>query len=321
MNQSLFSLFLSFFMVTTAWAGRDIHFPYHLVTQPDSRLGFANKPNSLGFSDTTGERVTYRINSDGFRDREFSKKSGAHKLLAVGASWLYGLGINIEARWTQQLEEKFCDLSTYNLSVQGYTFDQIYLMLDQFLKGRGLQKKEEFEYLVVMVPPVTDEKLHLSPLSWDNQTRKPFFRLNKGQELEEMKVSEPLGPGFITYEAKVKWLEYIIWSWNKFLRRFYYSGSDEQSQVVREKITQKFISLANKEGMEILFIYKDDEFSTLLKSLESEEKGVNIEEIFRGKKYYVDPVIQHINEAGNSLIAQYVEQRLLKRLSLKECKK
>ncbi|NRA95773.1 MAG: SGNH/GDSL hydrolase family protein [Planctomycetes bacterium] len=56
--------------------------------------------------------VTVRINSLGFRDEEFpaSKPDGEYRVLAVGDSFTFGLGVQGEDTWPQQLEGMLADV-------------------------------------------------------------------------------------------------------------------------------------------------------------------------------------------------------------------
>jgi GDSL-like Lipase/Acylhydrolase family len=59
------------------------------------------------YFDATGS-ITFDFNSLGFRDREFSaaKPPGEYRVLAIGDSFTFGLGVRLEDSWPQQLERE-----------------------------------------------------------------------------------------------------------------------------------------------------------------------------------------------------------------------
>jgi len=103
-------------------------------------------PNCSGYFDGLFVRLpvtTIKINSDGFRDREFSiqKPKGTYRIIALGDSMTFDWGLNIEDTWPKQLENKLNTLNNginyevLNFGVPGYnTFGEV-----EMFKERGMK--------------------------------------------------------------------------------------------------------------------------------------------------------------------------------------
>lgn len=83
----------------------------------DNYLGFilnktgyfkAMTPNITEIYETGEYKFTAKISSQGIRDREIEKPKpkGAYRILAIGDSFTYGQGVQLEDTWVKQLESK-----------------------------------------------------------------------------------------------------------------------------------------------------------------------------------------------------------------------
>jgi len=104
--------------------------PYEYALSDNPRLGYELRP---AISD---------INSDGLRDIEhpIEKKPGTTRILVIGDSIAYGLGVSLEETYTRKLERKLNNTAresfeVINLGVPGYGTVQIY---ERFLE-KGLK--------------------------------------------------------------------------------------------------------------------------------------------------------------------------------------
>ncbi|MDB4476552.1 SGNH/GDSL hydrolase family protein [bacterium] len=79
----------------------------------------------------------YRINSDGFRDNEFSTKDARQRVLFIGDSYTFGWGVNQEDILSHLVKSELAaepyliDLNTYNLGVPGYNTVQEAALLEE----------------------------------------------------------------------------------------------------------------------------------------------------------------------------------------------
>lgn len=100
----------------------------------DPRLGWVNRPGSAGrlrFLPDFDHEV--RINSRGLRDREvpYERKPGAARILALGDSFTFGQGVNVEQSWPKVLERRLGGgAEVLNAGVSGWGTAQERLWLE-----------------------------------------------------------------------------------------------------------------------------------------------------------------------------------------------
>lgn len=119
----------------------------------DSVLGWAHVPGSTGRVGLGGpDAGLVRINSLGFRGRELAprKAAGVVRVLVVGDSFVFGIGVDEAHSFTTRLEDRLRDLTgvaheVVNMGVAGYSTDQEYLLL----RERGLALAPDVVLLVV----------------------------------------------------------------------------------------------------------------------------------------------------------------------------
>ncbi|MBU6283437.1 hypothetical protein KGQ64_14460 [bacterium] len=100
----------------------------------DPRLLWVFRPGAAGTweSDEFRERTT--INSIGMRDREVGpKRPGEFRILAIGDSFTYGHGVQLEESWPKVLEARLAEgardgrtVSVLNAGQPGYGIDQVF---------------------------------------------------------------------------------------------------------------------------------------------------------------------------------------------------
>jgi len=104
-TQSLLLLVFSllFCVLITVCCDRLVgHFHYHGQSQP----GLVFPPGSQIILRSPEFNSLAVVNSLGFRDREFSvQKSNSYRIIAIGDSFTFGWGVNIETTWVKQLED------------------------------------------------------------------------------------------------------------------------------------------------------------------------------------------------------------------------
>ncbi|MFA5147122.1 MAG: GDSL-type esterase/lipase family protein [Candidatus Omnitrophota bacterium] len=107
---------------------------------PRDRQEYTLKPGSSFESDNG---ISYKINSKGLRDYEYgyAKESGTYRIVALGDSYMFGWGVNLEDSYPKRLERilngkypgrKF---EVINVSVYGYNTAQEF----ELLKREGMK--------------------------------------------------------------------------------------------------------------------------------------------------------------------------------------
>ena len=75
---------------------------------PDSSLPFRLRPLARSTASTPEYTVHYQHNGLGFRDREHQqvKQPGTFRILGLGDSFTYGIGVELDATWLSRLEQE-----------------------------------------------------------------------------------------------------------------------------------------------------------------------------------------------------------------------
>lgn len=100
---------------------------------PDETKGYRHQPLYQGsFKGKLYEEALIKINSKGLRDNEYEyeKPSGKIRILGLGDSITFGVGVDFEGTYLHQLEKRFTDdrydIEVIKAGVDGYEFDQQY---------------------------------------------------------------------------------------------------------------------------------------------------------------------------------------------------
>jgi hypothetical protein len=148
---------------------------YRLPHQHDSELGWLPVPNTV-------TRTGVRINSLGLRDIE-PEPAGRPTILFVGDSFLYGLGVRDDERFTDRLRRDLTGFRIVNAGVAAYGTDQQYLLM------RRLWPKLEPKVLVLIVC-VDNDHADNSTSSSHGHTFKPYLA-NVGGEWKFQNIPVP----------------------------------------------------------------------------------------------------------------------------------
>jgi len=141
----------------------------------DAELGWRPRPNVNKTGQVWGLARPASSNAFGWRDqsRTFQKTVGRHRIVAIGDSMTFGVGVDDGERFTDVLERECGKAEVLNLGVPGYGPDQ----------ELRLVETEAFQYdpdvLLITVTLVNDfeDVRHDVLYSWP----KPYYRLNGGQ--------------------------------------------------------------------------------------------------------------------------------------------
>lgn len=151
--------------------------------QYDELLGWSHIPFKEGKFKGKDFSVNVHINSHGLRDREYAVERipGKNRILMLGDSIGWGVGVESRNRIDEIIESKYQNLEIINASISGYGTDQQYL----YLKHRGIEFKPD---LVVLMFSLTD----IANNSYKKQYRleKPVFRF-KNDKLKLQNVPVP----------------------------------------------------------------------------------------------------------------------------------
>lgn len=108
-------------------SGRWLAFPYQ--TRYDPELGWINNPNFY-IKDYYNPGVYVKTNSKGFRSVEEFEANvpvGKVRIICSGDSFTFGVGVDNDHTWCQQLGSLDHRLQMINMGVSGYGTDQVYL--------------------------------------------------------------------------------------------------------------------------------------------------------------------------------------------------
>ena len=90
----------------------------------------------IHINEKDGINVTYKANQKGFRGRLWNKKTDKDDrrvILLLGDSNAFGQGVELDKRASNRLNSQLGeDTVVYNISVQGWGFDQMYLALKKY---------------------------------------------------------------------------------------------------------------------------------------------------------------------------------------------
>ncbi|HEY9421814.1 MAG TPA: GDSL-type esterase/lipase family protein [Thermoanaerobaculia bacterium] len=152
----------------------------------DPLLGWALAPGARTRQSNREYDVAVRINDQGFRaDREYSHAPalGATRVVAVGDSFTFGQGVEIQEAWPSILERRLGKADVVNLGVPGYGVDQQLLMLE----SRGLSYQPDIVVLGLHTPDV-----FRNTNASHGRYAKPLFRIREDDlSLELTNVPTP----------------------------------------------------------------------------------------------------------------------------------
>ena len=155
--------------------GKDNSYPKH-IGQFDAELGWGLKPEAKEEIVTEEYKVLYAINSKGLRDKEisFSKSSDEFRVVLLGESNVFGIGINYGERFSEIIEQACLNIEVVNMAVEGYGLDQTLLQL----------KRDAFQYypdVVILCIPIQHFLERCTYFKFCRKL-KPRFALNQAKE-------------------------------------------------------------------------------------------------------------------------------------------
>jgi len=127
-----FSCIIGFKMTTGEWTFRKIYNQNIEAFEPHPYLiGMPRKSIKVNING-----ITYSHNSDGFRGVEFEEKSSRKRIIAIGGSTTYGIGVNDHQTWVYYLDSLLqSEYEVFNLGVPGHSSVE-HLIMSSFLLSK-----------------------------------------------------------------------------------------------------------------------------------------------------------------------------------------
>jgi len=149
----------------------------------DAQLGWRMLPGITRSGPLWGGELPSTLNSDGWRDAEFGPRvAGVRRLVVVGDSFTFGVGVDLGARYTELLERDVAGLEVLNLGMNAVGPDQELLVLEH----HGLALAPD----LVLCQVLEDNDFTDVACTVNGYWPKPWFRL-EGEELVLVPPTRP----------------------------------------------------------------------------------------------------------------------------------
>jgi hypothetical protein len=156
-------------------------FPGQYTNQPsenfivDPATGWRMHPNHTFVLSKPEFRNTYHANAQGFRrNGDFDPAERRRKIVLIGDSFTFGIGVEYEETYGFQIESQLKDTVVYNLAMPGFAVDQMWLSL----KYQALPLTPD---LIVVGLVDTDLQRSQAAYRASSGFNKPAFKLVAGQ--------------------------------------------------------------------------------------------------------------------------------------------
>lgn len=304
------------------------------IHQTSSNYGWELIPNAVGVG-TLGEQIS--INSHGFRGPEFSmsKPEGARRIMIIGDSFTFGMGVNSEDTYAKQLESLLKgqgkNFEVLNCGVIGYRMWQNY----EVLKHKAPQLKPDLIILGVFLndiwqatPPYSEDptwkpvnpfekKRHEGLANYSylykcavnlNRLYKTKYPYRKHEYIEGIeKRKKSIGPSH---------------HWHKIM----YGTLDRKKYVDFSKTLNKFVAAAEAIGSNVLVLMipdgaqmHDHQRQHVNRFVKSECEKINIPFVDATHAFecetdtnslYLFPADAHISKKGYGIIAKILAKEI-----------
>lgn len=311
---SIFSLILALIIIEISFAVLDIYNPrppkhvgeyknkkskYFVM---DKHVGWRMAPNTNFQWITENRSVKYHSNEKGFRVSKNHKnidKYHRKKILILGDSHLWGLGLKYDKSFAGLLNRSFYNLDVINLAMPGFGLDQIYLSLVQW----GLVENPE----MVIAGIFTDD--FFRSFNAYKSVNKPVFMVVNGQLIFKSSSDKP--NTLVRYlEKKSRILEFYR-DGDEWLGRIFGIG---EWWNMNKLILDNLIETCNKNDLPLLVVhipyYTGNPFPELKRYLLAKNIDyIDLNDVAKGKLenlYFRED--KHLNENGHRLLAKSVNQ-------------
>jgi lysophospholipase L1-like esterase len=163
---------------------------FRLMHQPDEKLGYRLAPNYEIEHKKSEFNTLIKINSEGLRDYEHQKdkKSSLFRILVMGDSFTFGLGVNSEETYAKVLETLLNQnlaaktqkkYEVINAGIDGYGTEQEYF----YLKELGNQYRPDLVIVGLYANDITDVMQTIPFIYNKNRIKTRFYFLSYLKEL------------------------------------------------------------------------------------------------------------------------------------------
>jgi hypothetical protein len=176
----------------------------------DALLGWTAKPGAIKIHEKSddGFKVTYKINSNGFRGTLYNKEKqdNIRRIMILGDSNGFGWGVSENEHFAAILDTKLEDSEIINLSLSGYATDQEYL---RFIK-EGVKFRPD-----LVIVQVTENDFEGNQYPFFSGKPKPLYMINENRQLKLHNVPVE----YMSKRGQVHFLPvpFKVWlSWNSY---------------------------------------------------------------------------------------------------------
>ena len=247
----------------------------YLFYRFDPLLGWKNFPNASGIFEREEFSYPIKINQFGMREKNVSIKKTKPRVVFLGDSFTWGIGVRTEERFTELITKQLAGLEILNFGVSGYSPIQYYLMLNNVFK---------FKPDLVVIMFCLGNDFGDNVLFERYGYFKPYTVLVQNNELKIKGFPLPNIKRFRNYTPNV-----LFYSW--------FVG-DIINKIFEFNIKQKGLV-----GFQDEFIYKElNDFQTV--DREKKEVAIKINELLLGE------IKRKINNLGGELMVVSVPTKL-----------
>jgi len=241
------SLALALGEVWLRWEGRFRPPPHPIVPDQDLNLweehkayGYRLRPNTTatatfvpGISQdrSASRELTVQSNEAGFRDQSIADLDGRRRLIVLGDSFVMGIGVEANERFTNKIESLQPDWRVINMGISGYGLD---LMLMAFERvGRELEPE------LVVLSIYTEDFARVRPYFQSGGYALPRYRLIDGRLVLGPHPTRRPWDGLWTTQL----LRHFRWEWG---------GGDLR---LNRAILERFVALSEEDGFDLVALF------------------------------------------------------------------
>ena len=226
-------LYQQFASTTQLWNGTDSeeNFKANCAIEENCK-----KLNDLGWLEPNV--ITYKYNSQGFRDDNFDQQPAG---IALGCSHTFGLGVPVEHAWPQQLQ-RMLEQKVWNLGVGGAALDTCYRLLEYWIEHLnakfvvcavpGIARYEVFDSNWSSILPSLP--LEINNLDWLVEYQKNYLSHDQNSELNRRKNIQAMQHICTKYNIPFYYDLLTDFSDTKLARDLLHCGTDTQKRLANK---------------------------------------------------------------------------------------
>ncbi|TNF36765.1 MAG: SGNH/GDSL hydrolase family protein [Gammaproteobacteria bacterium] len=226
----------------------------------DPLLGWSGEPNATGRLVSDEFNVHVQNNDQGLRDDQYPEKSDKFRVLVLGDSFAWGVGVEHEDRFTEIVERNIPGIEIINSGVIGYGPDQELL----YLQDRGITLKPDLVVLLL----ISNDINHNVSIDLNGYPKPRFqYKANKKLELVGYPVQPPSAMESINIELMKKSYVYLLLLYAKVaiqdllveqdISMFQTIHSGEDRFELAEAILSRIHQVSNEHGASFALLIDD----------------------------------------------------------------